>query len=152
MPGEPVFPALSDDAILKPTLTWQLASDQTTKVDAELAYITGGLSWLASYNLVAPEKGGTLDVLGWITITNQTGKIFDNANVKLMAGDVNKIQPQFIADRAFKGAVQPKAFSVPSVTEKAFGEFHLYSLPPPIPPHHEKPTQLQFFCVTHLQP
>ncbi|HKB92280.1 MAG TPA: hypothetical protein VKC60_17315 [Opitutaceae bacterium] len=151
MPGEPVFPALSDDAILKPTLTWQLASDQTTKVDAELAYITGGLSWLASYNLVAPEKGGTLDVLGWITITNQTGKIFDNANVKLMAGDVNKIQPQFIADRAFKGAVQPEAFSVASVTEKAFDEFHLYSLPRPITLHDEETKQVEFLRVTGVK-
>ena len=37
----------------------------------------------------APEKGDTLDIVGWVTMDNQSGKTFDEATIKLMAGDVS---------------------------------------------------------------
>src|SRR5438132_120159 len=92
LPGQPLFPPLSDDTILKPTIEWQLQADRAAKVDAELAYVTGGMSWEANYNIVAPEKSDLLDFVGWITMDNQSGKTFENAKIKLMAGDVSKIQ------------------------------------------------------------
>ncbi|MGD0815521.1 MAG: DUF4139 domain-containing protein [Verrucomicrobiota bacterium] len=128
LPGEPLFPTLPDDSILKPTLTWQLNADRSGALDAELSYITGGMSWQAAYNLVAPEKGDALDLAGWVTIDNQTGKSFQHAKIKLMAGDVNKIQPQTY-NRAFGGMMlDALAPGQPPVTEKAFDEYHLYTL------------------------
>ena len=92
LPGQPLFPALTGDTILKPTLNWQLRTDKPGHFDAELAYITSGMSWEADYNLVAPEKGDTMDLVGWVTMTNTSGRSFENARIKLLAGDVNKIQ------------------------------------------------------------
>src|SRR3989454_5553103 len=57
LPGIPLFPALADDTILKPTLQWLLASDKAGPLRAEFSYVTGGLTWQADYNIVAPEKG-----------------------------------------------------------------------------------------------
>ncbi len=127
LPGEPLFPALPDDSILKPTLTWQLNADRSGALDAELSYVTGGMSWQAAYNLVAPEKGDTLDLVGWVTVDNQTGKSFHHAKIKLMAGDVSKIQPR---DRsAFRmQAAMASPVGGPPVTEKSFDEYHLYTL------------------------
>ena len=51
------------------------------------------MSWQADYNIVAPEKGDVVDIIGWVTMDNRTGTTFENARIKLMAGDVNKIQP-----------------------------------------------------------
>ena len=48
LPGQPLFPPLSDDTILKPTIEWQLQADKAGKLDAELAYVTGGMSWEAN--------------------------------------------------------------------------------------------------------
>ena len=93
MPGEPLFPDLGNDTVLKPAFNWLLQSDQPGKFNAEIGYITAGLTWSASYNLVSPEKGDFVDVVGWITMNNNSGKTFENAKIKLMAGDVNKIQP-----------------------------------------------------------
>ena len=93
LPGTPVFPSLTDDSILKPRLEWLLATDKAGTFPAEFSYVTGGMSWQADYNIVAPEKGDLVDVVGWVTMDNQTGKTFENARIKLMAGDVNKIQP-----------------------------------------------------------
>ncbi|HMP82803.1 MAG TPA: hypothetical protein PKA41_08895, partial [Verrucomicrobiota bacterium] len=54
LPGQPLFPSLGDDTILKPAFNWLLKTDQPGEFDAEVGYITGGFSWEASYNLVAP--------------------------------------------------------------------------------------------------
>ena len=61
LPGQPLFPPLENDAILKPTLEWQLHADSAAKLNAEIAYITGGMSWNADYNIVAPENSDELD-------------------------------------------------------------------------------------------
>ena len=93
LPGQPIFPALSNDTILKPTLSWLLQSDRPGNTNAEFSYVTGGMSWHADYNVVAPVSGNLLDIVGWVTLDNQTGKTFSNAHIKLMAGDVNKLRP-----------------------------------------------------------
>src|SRR5690606_3567573 len=49
LPGEPIFPSLGDDSILRPRLSWKLTSDRAASFNAELGYITGGLSWSAAY-------------------------------------------------------------------------------------------------------
>jgi hypothetical protein len=130
LPGTPLFPDLGDDTVLKPTLNWLLQSDKPGKFDAEVSYITGGFTWEADYNLVSPEQGDTVDLIGWVTMNNQSGKTFRDAKIKLMAGDVNKIQPPHLT---MLGAMRAKAMAMPeegggAVTEKAFDEFHLYSL------------------------
>ena len=94
LPGQPIFPALGDDTILKPALDWIIHSSEAAKFDAELSYVTGGMTWNADYNMVAPETGDTLDLVGWVTLDNQSGKQFDHAHIKLMAGDVNKMVAQ----------------------------------------------------------
>ena len=59
-------------------------------MDAELAYVSGGFNWTADYNMVDGDSNA-LDIIGWVTMENRSGKEFENARVKLMAGDVNKI-------------------------------------------------------------
>ncbi len=44
LPGEPRFPSLSADSILKPTLTWQLATTQAGRSEAEISYVSGGMT------------------------------------------------------------------------------------------------------------
>ena len=101
LPGTPIFPALTDDSILKPLLEWRLATDKAGKFPVEFSYVTSGMTWQADYNIVAPEKGDLVDIVGWVTMDNQTGKTFENARIKLMAGDVNKIQQQGMNGRNY---------------------------------------------------
>ncbi len=131
LPGQPLFPALADDTILKPTLHWVLQSDAAARLTAEISYVTGGMSWDAAYNIVAPERGDVVDLVGWVTLDNQSGHDFRDAKIKLMAGDISKIQsPEEYARRSMMDAA---AFSgaagvAPAVTEKAFDDYHLYEL------------------------
>ena len=129
LPGIPIFPDLTAETILKPRLEWLIATDKPGRVPAEFSYVTGGMSWQADYNIVAPEKGDVVDVVGWVTIDNRTGKVFENARIKLMAGDVNKIQNPMEARKAMRAmAMDAAAPMAPPVTEKAFDEYHLYTL------------------------
>jgi hypothetical protein len=131
LPGQPLFPALPQDTNLKPTLDWILQSDRGGPLDAELSYISGGLTWEADYNVIAPVSGNDLDLIGWVTMDNRSGKTFENARIQLMAGDVNKIQPgPFVFARISAGVAGGVGGGIggPPVTEKAFDEYHLYSL------------------------
>jgi len=130
LPGTPIFPDLTAETILKPRLEWLLATDKPGKFPAELSYVTGGMTWQADYNIVAPEKGDLVDIVGWVTMDNRSGRTFENARIKLMAGDVNKIQPGAMRGRNFTQMVEVSAGGAftPPVTEKAFDEYHLYTL------------------------
>lgn len=149
LPGEPVFPALSDEGVLKPTLSWKIGTERPAALDAELGYITGGFSWQAAYNFIAPEKGETLDVVGWVTVANQSGQTFTDASIKLMAGEVNRVEPP--QRRAFAGAVTLSAFEAKAVTEKAFDEFHLYTLPRVVTLHDRETKQIEFMRSTNIK-
>ena len=147
LPGQPLFPSLGDDTILKPAFNWLLQSDTPGKFDAEVGYVTGGFDWSASYNLVSPEKGDYVDLTGWITMNNNSGKTFEDAKIKLLAGDVNKIQPQVYPTRMFRAKApmaMPMADAAPAVSEKAFDEFHLYSIARPTTLHDRETKQVEF--------
>lgn len=150
LPGEPRFPSLGDNTILKPRLVWKIQTPQAIKSQAELAYITGGLTWQASYNIVAPEEGETLDIIGWITMQNQSGRDFENAKIKLLAGDVNKIAPPSRGNLA-RMTVQTLAMGAPEVTEKTFDDFHLYSLPRPATLLQQETKQVEFLRASAVQ-
>lgn len=127
LPGRPIFPSLGDDTILKPTLDWQLQSSESGRRTAELSYVSGGMSWHADYNIVAPEAGDLVDVVGWVTLDNQSGKSFEDSHIKLMAGDVSKLQqnPRYMAMESMGASAE---MSAPAVTERTFDEYHLYTL------------------------
>lgn len=145
MPGQPIFPALADDTVLKPTLSWELETDKPGKANAELSYVTGGMNWEASYNVVAPPKGSDLELLGWVTLDNQSGKTFRDARIKLMAGDVNKIQPNEVSyARSMTAALAIGGATGPDVTEKAFDEYHLYTLERTTTLHDRETKQVEF--------
>ena len=146
LPGEPRFPDLGDDTVLKPAFNWLLQSDKPGKFEAEVGYVTGGFDWSASYNLVSPEKGDLVDLVGWITMNNNSGKTFENAKIKLMAGDVNKIQPVvrvMSGGRGGGGGFGGGGFA-PPVTEKAFDEFHLYDIARETTLHDRETKQVEF--------
>ena len=56
LPGQPLFPDLGSDTILKPAFNWLLQSDKPGAFDAEVGYVTGGFDWSASYNLRSEER------------------------------------------------------------------------------------------------
>jgi len=145
LPGEPLFPTLGDDSILRPTLAWDIHSKEAAQFDAQLSYLSQGFRWEADYNFVAPEKGETATLSGWITVDNRSGTSFTDAKVKLVAGDVNIIKPQapMAMARASRAMMEMDAADV-QVKEKAFDDFHLYTLPRPLTIRDKETKQVEF--------
>ncbi len=152
LPGQPIFPALTADSILKPTLNWQIETDKPGHFPAELSYVTAGLSWQADYNLVAPEKGDVIDLIGWVTMRNNSGRLFEDAHIKLLAGDVNKLMPNMnymaksMAARDMVNAAAP----APAVTERRFDEYHMYTLAHMATLHDHETKQVEFVRATGI--
>ena len=145
LPGLPLFPALPDDSVLKPTLDWQIVTDKAGPVNAELAYVTGGMTWKAAYNVVFPEAGDLIDLTAWVTMDNESGKTFENARIKLMAGDVSKIsQPNNLYEASGAMAYKRSDDMSPAVTEKSFDEYHLYTLANPATLRDREIKQVEF--------
>ncbi len=97
-----------------------------------MSYQTGGITWWADYNAVYSEGkgsgGGTLDLSAWVSIINQSGTSYKDAHLKLVAGDVNRVQPT--PRRLGYAPMAKEAMAVDSTgfVEKPFDEFHLYTL------------------------
>jgi hypothetical protein len=139
-----------------------LQTPEAGKFDAEISYVSSGMSWQADYNLVVSDKPSSkadsadkidiLDMIGWITMQNHSGKTFENARIKLLAGDVNKIEPSAVATRmmAFAKVASEDAAAAPAVTEKSFDEFHLYSLEHSTTLHDEETKQVEFVSAAGI--
>jgi hypothetical protein len=152
LPGEPIFPSLGENTILQPTLDWLIRSPESAAFDAELSYVSGGMSWSADYNVIAPETGDLLDLVGWVTLDNQTGRAFENARIKLVAGDVSKLRADSGDARARADALSMNAAGQSAqVTERPFDEYHLYTLPRATTLRDRETKQVEFLRAAAIQ-
>jgi len=90
------LPGLPGGLISKPTLVWEIDASRAGTQPARFTYQTGGMTWWTDYNLTysEPAVGSCrVDVGAWVTIVNQSGAAFADAKLKLMAGDVQRVQP-----------------------------------------------------------
>jgi hypothetical protein len=134
IPGRLVFPEVPKDLIAKPTLVWLLAS-YAPRERVELSYLTQGLGWDADYVLVVNADDTKADLLGWVTLTNETGTSFDGATLKLVAGDVQRYAPPPAPPREeYRARYYDMLDAAPQFKEESFFEYHLYTL--------ERPTTL----------
>jgi hypothetical protein len=156
LPGTPLFPTLSGDSVLKPVLDWTVHSPAAAKLDAELAYVTAGMNWEATYNIVQ-STSDRLEVIGWVSMDNRSGRTFSNARIKLMAGDVNKVvRPELLRAGMGGGVIggviggMPGA-GLPGVAEKTFDEYHLYTLPNTVTLFDKQSKQVEFLRAQNVK-
>lgn len=126
------FSELPGGLITRPTLEWLLDSPAKGNQQTRIAYETKGMTWWADYNIVHDEsKSCGMDLSAWVSIINRSGAGYEHAQLKLIAGDVNRAQPQPEAHRdvVYKMAMAEEAPA--NFTEKSFFEYHLYTLQRP---------------------
>ncbi|MEA3343026.1 MAG: DUF4139 domain-containing protein [archaeon] len=128
------LPALPKGLITQPTLKWLVNSAATGNHSIELSYMTGGMNWNANYVAVVDKDDKKTDLTGWVTVNNNAGTTFENARLKLVAGDVHRVQKAIPAPRAMYDIAEEKAEGGQFQEEQLF-EYHMYTL--------QRPTTLQ---------
>ena len=122
-----VLPDLPEGLITKPTLEWTVETNESNNHTLELSYMTGGMSWKADYVAVTNDKDDKLDLNGWVTVRNNAGTTFNNAKLKLVAGDVNRAPAPSMEMNA--GAMMDKVSAASSqFQEESLFEYHMYDL------------------------
>lgn len=143
------LPGLPGGLISKPTLVWDIETAVPGAHQARVSYQTGGMTWWTDYNLTYSEPRADacrVDVAAWVTIVNQSGASFAEAKLKLVAGDVQRAQPrpQAMAEQRMMAA--PASLAKDSgFQEKAFFEYHLYTLGRPASLPQNATKQIELF-------
>ena len=127
-PGNVVLPELPGDLRARPTLVWQLQNDAPDQ-KVEVSYLTGGISWSADYVLTLAKDEKSLGVEGWVTLGNQSGAAYENAQLKLVAGEVNIVQDSAISGPEGGVLIDIAVGGKVRMRQETFGEYHLYTLP-----------------------
>lgn len=125
-PGVKVLPKIPENLISKPTLMWLYSNASKTAHSLEVSYLTQNINWKADYVLVLNQDDTSADMSGWISLDNQSGATYKDAQLKLVAGEVHRVEERF-EDRAFAMEAVTKS-RAPQFEEKAFFEYHIYNL------------------------
>lgn len=127
-PGRVILPAgAATDLLLKPTLSWKLNSAAAVDADAEISYLSGGLSWSADYVLVLAQDDKSAGMEGWVTMSNYSGTTYKDAKLKLVAGQVHRAPAEREMMKMAEAAPAPAA-GAGGFQEEALYEYHLYDL------------------------
>ena len=127
-PGRIRLPRLPDGLIIRPTLMWLVSSQTAGPQLVELTYLTRGISWYADYvGVLTPS--GELALSGWVTLENNSGKSYENANLQLVAGDINLVSDsQVRPENLLVQRAQAPYTAQPQFVEENLFEYHLYTL------------------------
>jgi len=143
-----VYPDLPQTLRDRPTLVMDLDSDRAGAQRVDLSYLTSGLSWQADYVATLSGDEKTLDLAGWVTLTNQSGAAYENAKLQLVAGDVNRV-PEEQAVLMFKRDAEPAPAPPPMAQENLF-EYHLYTLGQPTTLRDEQTKQVALLSAARV--
>ena len=142
------FPELPGGLLTRPTLVWDVLAGRAGRQQVRVSYQTDGITWWADYNVVFAEgsdaNSGVLDVGAWVSILNKSGASYEDAKLKLVAGDVERVQPKGMPVARSRGMMAAEA-GVAGFEEKAFFEYHLYTLGRPTTLAENATKQIELF-------
>jgi hypothetical protein len=130
IPGRIVYDDIPANLRDRPTLVTQINNKTTNEQTVELSYLTGGLAWKADYVAELSPKEDSVDLSGWVTLTNTSGASYNNAKLQLVAGDVNRVQENRPRATTMRKDAMMMAEAAP-MAEESLLEYHLYSLDRP---------------------
>jgi hypothetical protein len=137
------FPALPEGLITRPTLVWLVQSAQGGDQEVEVTYLTGGINWQANYIVVLAADEQSLDLDGWVTLNNRSGTAYEDAKLKLIAGDIHRATTDsYVVEKAIMA--EEAAPIQQQVEERAFFEYHLYEVQRPVTVKDQQTKQIEF--------
>lgn len=144
------FPARPDALTVRPTLQWLLSSSAGGAQDVELAYLAGGINWSADYSILLAADESSLDLKSWITLENSSGRAFSNARLKLVAGDVNRIQPKAMLAESRAMALDADGIGGGGLEPRQLFEYQLYEVARAVTIGNNETKQIEFVSGANI--
>ncbi len=122
-----IFPDLPPNLYSKPTLIWLLTNGHAGQQTVEASYLTSDMNWNADYVVTVASTEKTAALNGWVTVSNNSGTEFRNAQLQLVAGAVN-VAPAPRFSGVIGGIASAPPRPAPQFVQENISEYHLYSL------------------------
>lgn len=129
VPTRVIFDRVPQNLRPRPTLSVTLDAEGAGRRETTLSYLTSGLTWKADYVARFDEKAGKLDLTGWVTLTNNSGATFSNAQTRVVAGDVNLINQGGYNSRPPVRVSNTRGNGTQSGGQGALADVYVYPLP-----------------------
>lgn len=142
--GQLVLPRLADHLLVNPALVWKIHPSKADEIRA--SYITKGMKWRVDYVLNIQDT--TLDLSGWVNITNRSGVTYENAHVKIIAGEINRMSDNEcrpIAEREYMMLESRCDF-----VEQNFADYHMYTLANSTTLKNNQSKQINFLSLSKI--
>ena len=132
---------IPEELIIEPSLVWNVVVSEDTQAEMQLDYIINSINFKSDY--IVNIENNSSNLTGWITVENRSGKSFENTNLSLLAGNINRIsKPRTHYKRAV--AMMDSVMSAPTVQEVAHEGYHIYTIPFKVNLANNEKTQIKF--------
>lgn len=141
-----VFDQTPKSLISKPSLVWNVNAPSSVKSTLSMDYLINNISWRSDYTLTLSQDFADLN--GWITVNNRSGKAFNDTQLSLLAGNINRAavpsERHYMAKAAFAES------DAAAVQEHALEGYHLYPVPFKVSLANNESTQINFMRLKHI--
>ena len=148
-PGRVVFEKLPRDLRLKPTLSAKIQNENPQNMPLELSYLTSGMSWKADY-VAEIAADDNMDIEGFITLSNQSGIDYKNAEVQVVSGELSvpstpQVQPRMLMMAAKNSYDAAESVATGgNLSPENLGDYYIYTLPFKTDIRNKQSKQVQF--------
>ncbi|MDE1920311.1 MAG: DUF4139 domain-containing protein [Candidatus Omnitrophica bacterium] len=149
-PGYQILPQIPENLIAKPTLTWEFDNQNANPQTVQVAYLTDNITWRADYIMVVNHDDTAANINGWVTLDNRSGAAYKNAKLKLVAGQVNRVQSYAMRKMLPMSDMALGAATAPQFQEQPFFEYHLYDLQRPTTIENNQTKQINLLQADHV--
>jgi len=156
VPGRIVFDNELGSLRTTPTLLITAEGKAGAALRTELGYLTTGLGWRTNYVAEYDADARRLDLSAWATITNSSGTDFKDAKIKLVSGQINRVQsapqPMMFKSRRANAPEMAMAAAAPAadVVQQDFGGYHLYDIDKPVSIENNRTKQLSLLTGANI--
>lgn len=138
------FGSIPDELITQPSLAWNVKASKDEETTMEMDYLIKNISWSSDYTLNV--EGDSANLSGWITIQNNSGKAFEDTELYVLAGDINRAKKDAPEVRYMKAMADST-----SVVEQAHEGYHFYAAPFKVNLANNEKTQVKFISEDALE-
>lgn len=144
------FPELPEGLVTKPTLAWLVRAAEAGEQDVRITYLTEGINWQADYNATLTADDDALSMIGWVTLNNRSGATYEDAKLKLVAGDVQRVAKDRARLEMEEEMARAAPAEAPDVEERAFFAYHLYEIGRPVTVRDRQTKQIEFVTAPEV--